>query len=64
MKAWIWSIQPQPKRQGLSRDKATLMHLYLLFVRAAGFGKEKRTLERGPITQTEREQAGRSLVRL
>lgn len=56
MEAWIRSIQPHPKKQGLSRDKATLMHLYLLLVWAAGFGnREQWTLDRGGITQTERE---------
>lgn len=65
MEAWIRSIQPHPKKQGLSQDKATLMHLYLLLVWAAGFGnREQWTLDWGGITQTEREQAGRSLVRL
>lgn len=54
-----------PQKQGLSQDKATLMHLYLLLVWTAGFGNQEHgTLDRGPITQTEREQAGRSLVRL
>lgn len=57
--------RPHPKKQGLSRDKAALMHLYLLLVWAAWFGNwEQGTLDRGPMAQTERDQAGRSLVRL